>query len=173
MLSFLFLFSYDDKDTEFLAWNQSVAEEHKPKTCYSWNTFNHSMWITGRIRNDSLERPLQHQLLSFELSFRWGVLHTFRSGTGLGCLKTESFPSSKPGRLPHNWRLAFAVQKVDSTSSTRLLVRNAGIRALSLTCWVHICVLTKSPGGPHCDVGDEWDVVSKALFGEEKPFNFP
>lgn len=73
-------------------------------------------WATCCSRNDSLaERPLQHQLPSFELSCPWGALHTFQSGTGPGYLKTKLLPSSRPEIPPHNPGLAFVVQNAGKT----------------------------------------------------------
>lgn len=75
--------------------------------------FNHSMWIIRSTRNDSLvERPLQHQLLSTELSCPGGILHTFQSGTERGCLKPKFLPSCGPGIILYKPVSALAAQNV-------------------------------------------------------------
>lgn len=134
------------------------------------------MWIIRSTRNDSLvQNPLQHQLLSVELSLPMGCSVLFGLTSNWGVWKPSSSPPVGQ-ELFHTIQcrpLLLKWERTGKTRSTGELVRNADSGSPPQTYWISIYIVMRFPGDSHTWKLGKHKTVSAALFGEEKLFNFP
>lgn len=175
MLIFLFLFSCEDNDTDSGLKLVRVAKEHKPKTCYFWNMFNHSMWIIRSTRNDSLVQkpsPTSTRIcwavlpmgcfVLFSLTLNWGIWKPNSSSN-----RPELFHLTSVDPCCSNGALYRQNQQHQEHQA-----RNVTLGPHSQTYWVSICILTRFLV---IQAHENWEAqvcVSVMLLGEEKLFHF-